>query len=64
MAEYIISNTDIKNSNEFYAKCVELGIKSRIVNKTMFLFIVFELSDEDAVALKLTFPGTFIRKFE
>jgi len=63
MDEYVLIGLDIKSNNRFYARCRELGIVSKFAEEDGLLFVVLELSEEDAIVLRLTFPDMNIKKF-
>jgi len=59
----IISGDGYSHMIGLHTKCNELGIRRRIVNASYGLELVFELTEEDVVALTLTFPMLKLEKY-
>jgi len=66
MTEYILTYSigDYEKLGMFYARCRELGVRSRIVKDDFFLRTVYEFSSEDLIAMKLAFPGVRLQLFQ
>jgi len=62
MTQYVLTGLDINTSKKFYARCEELGVVGKFLKVDNFLCVVLELSNEDAIVLKLTFPDMDISK--
>jgi len=64
MTEYTSSTIDgFSYIPGFYTKCKELEIKSRLVELGGLLTEVYEIPEEDAIALTLIFPRLKLKKY-